>query len=70
MSVSRSIKPRLKPKKRRPKERIAATVVIHRPADMTDKGRRDIAKWLRRFGAFLTRRGNDMAPRFRARFMY
>lgn len=48
----------------------AARVVILRGSDMTLRGRRQIAAWLRRQAKFLERHGDELAPRFTARWLY
>ena len=51
-------------------EEAAAIFTIKRPADMTLRGRKQIAKWLRRQADFLEEAGDEMSDRFRARYMY
>jgi len=48
----------------------AAILTILRAADMTPKGKFDIARWLRREARFLTVHGCDMADRFTDRYLY
>lgn len=50
--------------------REAARVVILRGSDMTPRGRREIAAWLRRQAKFLENHGDEMASRFTARWLY
>jgi hypothetical protein len=52
------------------KEESAAIVTIKRAADMSAKGRRDIARWLRRQAMFLERHAKELSPRFTARYLY
>lgn len=53
---------------RRAQLEVVATVLIKRPADMTKKGRRQIATWLRSRGTLLMKHADLMAPRFTARY--
>lgn len=54
------------------KEVSAAIVTIKAPGAMTDKGRREIAKWLRNQASNLTRYGARYVDKgaFRARWLY
>ncbi len=51
-------------------EKVAAKVTIHRGSEMTKRGRRQIANWLRRQAAFLESHGDEMANRFTASWRY
>ena len=51
-------------------EKVAAKVVIHRGGEMTKRGRKQIANWLRRQAAFLESHGDQMANRFTASWRY
>jgi hypothetical protein len=51
-------------------EKVAAKVTIHRGADMTKRGKRQIANWLRRQADFLESHGDQMANRFTASWRY
>lgn len=51
-------------------EKTAAIVTINRPCDMTNAGRRRIGKWLRKQAGFLERKGDKMAKRYTARYIY
>jgi hypothetical protein len=51
-------------------EKVAAKVVIHRGGEMTKRGRRQIANWLRRQARFLESHGDELAPRFTASWRY
>lgn len=51
-------------------EKSAAALTIHRAGDMTEKGRKDIAKWLRRQARFLEQDGEVYSSRFTARYLY
>ncbi len=52
------------------KDEAAAIVTIRRPSEMTARGRKDIAAWLRRQARFLETHAHQMADRFTARYMY
>ena len=52
------------------KEKSAAIVTVHHAHNMTKKGRKDIAKWLRRQADFLEQDGDKYAARFTARYLY
>lgn len=51
-------------------EKIVGTVTIHGPAEMTDEGRKDVAKWLRKTAKQIEKEGPNMAKTFRARLFY
>lgn len=58
-------------KKKSPaKTRSAATVVIRDAENMTPKGRRQVAAWLKRQAGFLLKYHKALSPRFTARYMY
>ena len=48
----------------------AAKIVIKHPADMTKKGRKEIANWMRDRAKDLEEIGEEMASVFTARYMY
>jgi len=49
----------------------AAAVVTIRGADkMTPKGRKQVAAWLRRHAAYLTKHGKSYGPTMRGRYLY
>ena len=49
----------------------AAIVTIQAPGKMSDKGRRDIAKWLRMHANYLLRHGKEYTKgRFTGRYLY
>lgn len=48
----------------------AATITIRRAADMSPKGRKAIANWMRRQARFLEKKADKLAARFTARYMY
>ncbi len=56
--------------KRKHTEKSAAVVTIKDASKMTKKGRAEVAAWLRKTAATLTRYGDDLAPTFRARYLY
>lgn len=58
-------------RKRRKAIRTAAKLSINRPGEMTARGRRDIAAWLRSQAAHLLKHGEDYTRgQFRAGFHY
>lgn len=52
------------------KEHRAATLTIHRAGDMTPKGRKDIAAWLRHCAVSLLKHGADYSKRVTASYRY
>ena len=52
------------------RDKSAAVLTIHHAGDMTSKGRKDIARWLRRQASMLLREAEKYAPRFTARYLY
>lgn len=52
------------------KEHRAATLTIHRAADMTAKGRKEIAAWLRKQATNLVWHGSNYTKRFTASYRY
>lgn len=52
------------------KEHAAAIVTIRRASDMTPKGRKEVARWLRRQALFFERHADQLSPRFTARYLY
>lgn len=52
------------------KPKAAATLTIHRMADMTPSGRRRIAQWLRDQVGWIEAYGKELSPRFTARYLY
>lgn len=52
------------------KRKWAAVLTIFDADDMTPKGRKDIAEWLRRQAKFLVKDGDKLSKRFTARYMY
>lgn len=53
-----------------PTEKSAAIITIHDAPNMTAKGRRQIAAWMRRQADFLEGHGKLLAKRFTARYRY
>lgn len=51
-------------------EKSAAVLTIKDADQMTDKGRREIATWLRKQANSLVQHGENYADRFRARYLY
>ena len=52
------------------KEQSAAILTIKDAKNMTKKGRREIAAWLKRQADFLEQEGNLFSSRFTARYLY
>lgn len=52
------------------KLKTAATVTIHRAPDMTRRGRKNIANWLRRQANFLEFDYAELSRRYTARWQY
>lgn len=52
------------------KETSAAILTIKEPAEMTPKGRKAIAEWLRQQAKDLIKYGDNYAKRFTARYLY
>jgi hypothetical protein len=48
----------------------AAVLTIHRPAEMSARGRTNIVKWLRRQATMLSRYADKLASRYTARYLY
>jgi hypothetical protein len=51
-------------------EKSAAVVTIREANEMTAKGRRAVAKWLRMHADMLEREGNNYSRRFTGRYLY
>ena len=51
-------------------EKSAAVLTIKDAGEMTKRGRKNVADWLRRQAKFLEEDGHVYAPRFRARYLY
>lgn len=51
-------------------EKTAAVLTIKNAADMSPKGRREIADWLREQAKTLEAEGVQYSSRFRARYLY
>ena len=52
------------------KKQSAATVTIRRAGEMTPRGRKDIAIWLRHVASAVIKHGPNMAKRFTASYRY
>ena len=52
------------------KTKSASILTIFDAPNMTVKGRKAIAAWLRRQAGFLEKHGSELGPRFRARYLY
>jgi len=52
------------------KEKSAAIITIHDAPNMTRRGRKHIAAWLRRQAEFLEQDGDKFSKRFTARYLY
>lgn len=52
------------------KTKSAATITIHDAPNMTKRGRRSIAAWMRKQAAFLETGGDKLSKRFTARYLY
>jgi hypothetical protein len=52
------------------KEKCAASITIHDAADMTPKGKKEIAEWLRKQAKMLLKEGDNYPTRFRASYLY
>lgn len=53
-----------------PVEKAAAIVTIFNGANMTLRGRKEIAKWLRGRADLLEAEADNLAPRFTSRYLY
>lgn len=51
-------------------EKVAATLTVHRVADMTKKGRKEVSNWLRRLADDIQEHPESFAKTFRARYLY
>jgi hypothetical protein len=48
----------------------AAIVTIHKAANMTPEGKREIAAWLKKQAGFLLKNADKMSLRYTARYLY
>lgn len=55
---------------KRVKDGIAATLTIHKAAEMTEHGRLQVAKWIVRCAKDFDRLGKNYSKRFTARYRY
>lgn len=60
----------VKPRKGVKKEKCAASITIHDAADMSFKGKKEIADWLRKQAKMLLKEGDNYSTRFRASYLY
>lgn len=51
-------------------EKSAAVLTIFKAGEMTEEGRKDIARWLRRHARWLTKYGDEYSNRFTGRYLY
>jgi hypothetical protein len=58
------------PKPKKSAEKSAAIITIKDAPEMTRRGRREIAKWMRRQADFLESDGTAFSKRFTARYLY
>lgn len=56
--------------KKKAVEKVAASVHIYNAPEMTKKGRREIAAWLRKHADWLLKEGDNYAKSFRGRYFY
>lgn len=52
------------------KDRSAAIITIRHASQMTKRGKKQVADWMRKQAEFLEQDGNQFAARFTARYMY
>lgn len=52
------------------KEKSAAILTMKDADNMTNEGRKDIARWLRRQADFLVKHHREFASRYTARYLY
>lgn len=53
-----------------PRKLAAAVITVRQAKDMTKKGRKQIADWMRKQAAFLEENGDCFSDRFTARYLY
>ncbi len=51
-------------------DKVAASLLVHDADKMTDQGRWEIYKWLRRNAEFVLNHGGELSGAFRARYVY
>lgn len=51
-------------------EKSAAILTIRDAAEMTEEGRKEIARWLRRQTNLLLKHNTELASRYTARYLY
>lgn len=54
----------------KPKEKSAAIVTIRNASEMTKRGRKQIANWLRKHADWLEESGHHYSARFTGRYLY
>ena len=52
------------------KQKSAAILTIHKAPEMSKRGRKAIANWLRRQADFLEHHADELSKRFTARYIY
>lgn len=52
------------------KDKSAAVVTVFRADEMTSKGRKQVAAWLRQQASMLEKEGKNYAKRFTGRYLY
>lgn len=52
------------------KEQAAAILTIKDAAEMTEKGKMNVVRWLRRQAYFLEKYNTELGPRYTARYLY
>lgn len=58
-------------RRRKPRKyQAAAIITIRNAGEMSARGRRRLADWLRRHAAFLLKHGKDYSGRFVGRYLY
>lgn len=56
--------------KKQAKRKSAAICTVFDAASMTPRGRKDIARWLRRQASFVEKHADQLAKRYTARYLY
>jgi hypothetical protein len=54
----------------KPKDKSAAVVTVFRADEMTSRGRKQVAAWLRQQASMLEKEGKNYAKRFTGRYLY
>jgi hypothetical protein len=58
------------PAKKKPAEKSAAIITVKDAPEMTKRGRRQVASWMRKQADFLEFEGKAFSKRFTARYLY